>query len=186
MPEHRRSNRVFRILTAVVTAVILMCGAITPAYASEPLDDTELLARLVWLEARGEPDEGQQAVVAVVLNRLADGSWGGTLSKVIFASGQFSPALAIPHTTPTEKEYANVQAALDAITPIFPAWVMYFRADRDHNWNGYEHYTVIGGHWFGGFRQDRLAYERVTYNPLVVDVSALDDSNIIFEIGSGN
>lgn len=182
MPEHHR-NRYIRMMVATFVAAIIIFTVITPAYAAGNLDDYELLARLVWLEARGEPDEGQQAVVAVVLNRLADGYWGDSIEKVVYASGQFSTARAIPRTTPTEKEYANVSDALNAVSPLLPAWVMYFRADYDHNWSGYEHYTVIGGHWFGGFKQDRLTYERALEVPLIVDVSVAD-MQIIFEIGS--
>ena len=33
-------------------------------------DETELLARIVWLESQGEPVKGQQAVVEVVFNRM--------------------------------------------------------------------------------------------------------------------
>ena len=34
-------------------------------------EDIDLLAKIVWLEARGEPVEGQKAVVEVVFNRMA-------------------------------------------------------------------------------------------------------------------
>ncbi len=34
-------------------------------------EEIDLLAKIVWLEANGEPVEGQEAVVEVVLNRMA-------------------------------------------------------------------------------------------------------------------
>lgn len=52
--------------------------------------DTELLARLISAEARGEPYIGQVAVGAVVLNRVQHPSFPNTISGVIFQTGAFS------------------------------------------------------------------------------------------------
>lgn len=41
------------------------------------MPDEELLARLVWGEARGESIEGKLAVAHVVLNRVKSGRYGG-------------------------------------------------------------------------------------------------------------
>ena len=54
--------------------------------------DAQLLAALIQCEAGGESYEGQLAVGAVVLNRVRSGSYPGTVSGVIYASGQFGPA----------------------------------------------------------------------------------------------
>ena len=48
-----------------------------------------LLSRLVYSEARGEPYKGQVAVAAVVLNRVASSSFPNTISGVIYQSGSF-------------------------------------------------------------------------------------------------
>ena len=117
-----------------------------------------MLARLVWLEARGEDDAGQQAVVQVVLNRLESGRWGDTLHDVVFAPGQFTPAASIPKVRPTEKEYRNVQAVFDETEPCLPPWVMYFARGK-HRWVGYVEFVRIGNHQFGGFMADQRAYE---------------------------
>ena len=53
--------------------------------------DEELMARLVYAEARGEPLEGQIAVAAVVLNRLRSSKFPNTISEVIYDPGQFTP-----------------------------------------------------------------------------------------------
>lgn len=53
-------------------------------------NDTYLLARLVYAEARGEPYTGQVAVAAVVLNRVKSSSFPNTISGVIYQSGAFS------------------------------------------------------------------------------------------------
>ena len=39
-------------------------------------EEIDLLAKIVWLEANGEPVEGQEAVVEVVLNRMASDLYG--------------------------------------------------------------------------------------------------------------
>lgn len=52
--------------------------------------DVALLARLISAEARGESYEGQVAVGAVVMNRIAHPSFPNTLSGVIYQSGAFS------------------------------------------------------------------------------------------------
>lgn len=55
------------------------------------VDSAYLLACLVYCEAGSESYEGKLAVANVVLNRLNAG-WGSSISDVIYASGQFSPA----------------------------------------------------------------------------------------------
>ena len=56
-------------------------------------DETKLLASLIHCEAGGESYEGQVAVGAVVMNRVRSGAFPNTISEVIYASGQFTPAL---------------------------------------------------------------------------------------------
>ncbi|ACL69926.1 cell wall hydrolase [Halothermothrix orenii] len=53
-------------------------------------EDIELLARVIYAEARGEPYEGQVAVGAVVLNRVESPDFPDTVKEVIFQDGQFS------------------------------------------------------------------------------------------------
>lgn len=56
-------------------------------------DDTRLLAALIQCEAGGESYDGMLAVGAVVMNRVRSGAYPDTVSGVIYASGQFTPAL---------------------------------------------------------------------------------------------
>lgn len=56
-------------------------------------DTTLLLAALIYCEAGGESYEGQVAVGAVVMNRVRSGAYPDTIHGVIYASGQFTPAL---------------------------------------------------------------------------------------------
>ncbi len=56
-------------------------------------DTTLLLAALIQCEAGGESYEGQVAVGAVVMNRVRSGAYPNSIHGVIYASGQFTPAL---------------------------------------------------------------------------------------------
>lgn len=62
------------------------------AYTTDA-DTTMLLAALIHCEAGGEPYEGQLAVGAVVMNRVRSGAYPNSIHGVIYASGQFTPAL---------------------------------------------------------------------------------------------
>ena len=57
--------------------------------SSSNSSNLNLLSRLVYSEARGEPYKGQVAVAAVVLNRVANSSFPNTISGVIYQSGAF-------------------------------------------------------------------------------------------------
>ncbi len=56
-------------------------------------DTKLLLAALIHCEARGESYEGQLAVGAVVMNRVRSKAYPDTIHGVIYASGQFTPAM---------------------------------------------------------------------------------------------
>ncbi len=49
-----------------------------------------LLSRLIYAEARGEPYTGQVAIGGVVLNRVKSSSFPNTIAGVIYQSGAFS------------------------------------------------------------------------------------------------
>lgn len=118
---------------------------VEPRYTGVDLtwEEQQLLAKLIWLEARGESAEGQQAVAEVVLNRLVSGKFGDTLSEVIYGEGQF-------RTTPFLKDAEAWQAQYDAIDDalegpyVLPMNVMYFATypENDRIWG------QIGGHIF--------------------------------------
>lgn len=66
-------------------------GTSQKAAVAASYDDVTLLGALIQCEAGGESYEGQLAVGAVVMNRLRNG-YAGSISGVIYQSGQFSPA----------------------------------------------------------------------------------------------
>ena len=56
-------------------------------------DTTLLLAALIQCEAGSESYEGQVAVGAVVMNRVRSSAYPNSIHGVIYASGQFTPAM---------------------------------------------------------------------------------------------
>ena len=116
--------------------------------------ERELLARLVWAEARGEPIEAQEGIVSVVFSRAT--SCNKSVADIIYAvnsSGtpQFSTADSLDEVTPTEQQYEAVDEVIWN-GPTLPSWVQYFRANYHHNWSSdYVPYCVYGNTYFGGF-----------------------------------
>lgn len=54
--------------------------------------ELQILAALIQCEAGGESYEGQVAVGSVVMNRVRCAAYPNTVTEVIYASGQFTPA----------------------------------------------------------------------------------------------
>ena len=106
-------------------------------------EDVDLLARIIWLEARGECFEGQQAVAEVVFNRMLSGDFPDTLYGVIYEEGQFSTANRVGQATPGETQYRAIYEALTGPN-ILPLEVVFFAttAENDNVWGS------IGGHTF--------------------------------------
>lgn len=50
----------------------------------------DCLTQVIYHEARGEPKEGKVAVAWVVMNRVADKRFAGSVCQVVWAKGQFS------------------------------------------------------------------------------------------------
>lgn len=97
-------------------------------------NDVLLLAALIQCEAGGEPYEGQLAVGAVVMNRVRSAAYPDNIYGVIYASGQFTPAMSgkIDNLLASGSVRENcIKAAEDAIagnTNVGDA--MYFRRDN--------------------------------------------------------
>lgn len=88
-------------------------------------EQQQLIAKLIWLEARGESKEGQQAVAEVVLNRLVSGRFGDSLEELIYGEGQFRSAPFLGEAEAWQAQYEALDAALEGPN-ILPMDVMYF------------------------------------------------------------
>lgn len=106
-------------------------------------EEKMLLARMVWVEAQGEPFEGQQAVAEVVLNRLVADNFQSTLRNVIYAEGQFRSVPKLDEAEPGQTQFEAVEQALEG-PYVLPIDVVFF-ATYPVNKNVW---GEIGGHVF--------------------------------------
>lgn len=113
-------------------------------------NDVNLLARLIYGEARGESYEGQVAVGAVVLNRVKHSSFPNTIAGVIYQSGAFD-AVSDGQINLTPDSTAK-KAAQDAINGWDPSYgaIYYFNPSTATNkWIWSRPMTItIGKHRF--------------------------------------
>lgn len=126
----------------------------SPMFIITP-EERETLARLIFLEARGEGYECQKAVVSVVINRWMSGQWGNTINSVIYAPKQFSNAWKIKTTTPYQMNYDAVDDVLQNGTTL-PYYILYFRAHYHHRWPNYTGYIVMDNTYFGYMNKDKI------------------------------
>lgn len=125
-------------------------------YYSVTSEERELLARVLWVEGRGEPEDCQEKIVSVIMNRIS--SCGtGSVADVIYAKAedgtpQFDSSSMVDDVTPTETQY-NIVDRIITNGPTVPGWVQYFRANRHHTWSkSYTPYCSSGNTYFGGFK----------------------------------
>ena len=111
-------------------------------------DDIDMLAALAWHEARGEPFDGQVAVVLTALNRCLSPEFPDTVEEVVFQKSgdvwQFSPAPYLWTAEPTQTQYDAVYTALHDTDYILPAEAVFF-STKAYNDNIV---AVIGNHIF--------------------------------------
>lgn len=75
--------------TAAALGMQLSASTSTGGSTTNTSSDLNMLARVVYGEARGEPYTGQVAVAAVVLNRVRSSSFPNTIAGVVYQSGAF-------------------------------------------------------------------------------------------------
>lgn len=109
-------------------------------------EEYDLLARILALEAKNQPDIGQRAVVEVVLNRVLNG-WGESVWNVLMAAGQFSTIMYLdcPYAVPEEREYANIDYVLEHGRTVLPEDYVYFATYKANGKN----FIQIQDHYFG-------------------------------------
>lgn len=116
--------------------------------------DIELLAKLVYAEARGEPYVGKVAVAATVLNRLKDPKYPKSISSVIYQVDggryQYSPVKnGQINLVPDETSRRAVYEALSGVDPTGGATTFYNPSKTADSWVRSRPYsTTIGNHVF--------------------------------------
>jgi len=105
--------------------------------------EKQLLARVVWVEARGESAKGQQAVAEIVFNRMMSDGFPDELRDVIYGEGQFRSVPYLDDAEPNQAQYQAIERAMYG-PYVLPTDVTYFaRYEVNNNVWG-----RIGGHIF--------------------------------------
>lgn len=106
-------------------------------------EEKTLLAKIVWIEARGESLRGQQAVAEVALNRIKSDRFGDTLRGVIYGENQFASVKHLDKATPYQMQYEVVESAYYG-PYVLPEDVFYFATSPKTS----RIWGEIGGHVF--------------------------------------
>lgn len=106
-------------------------------------EETNLLAKLIYVEARGESEDGQQAIAEVVLNRYTSGMFGKSLTAMIQDEDAFVPRKLLNAAKPSQAQYEAIDRALYG-PYVLPKEVMFYGRVRttDSLWGS------IGRHIF--------------------------------------
>ena len=112
--------------------------------------NVNLLARLIYGEARGEPYTGQVAVGAVVMNRVKNSSFPNTVSGVIYQSGAFDAVKdGQINLTPDSTAKKAAQDAINGWDPSYGAIYYFNPSTATNKWIWSRPMTVtIGRHRF--------------------------------------
>ena len=113
-------------------------------------NDFNLLSRVIYGKARGEPYVGQVAVGAVILNRVKNSSFPNTLAGVIYQSGAFDAVTdGQVNMNPDSDAKKAAQDAINGWDPSYGA-IYYFNPETATNkWIWSRPLTIkIGKHRF--------------------------------------
>lgn len=118
--------------------------------SSSSNSDLNLLARLVYGEARGEPYTGQVAVAAVVLNRVKSSSFPNNIAGVIYQKGAFDVVNdGQINMTPNSTAIKAAQDALNGWDPSYGSIYYFNPATATNKWIwSRPHMVTIGNHRF--------------------------------------
>ncbi len=118
--------------------------------SSSNSSNLNLLARLVYGEARGEPYTGQVAVAAVVLNRVKSSKFPNTVAGVIYQAGAFDVVSdGQINMTPNSTAIKAAQDAINGWDPSYGAIYYFNPSTATSSWIWSRPLTVvIGKHRF--------------------------------------
>ncbi len=118
--------------------------------SSSSSSDLNLLSRLVYGEARGEPYTGQVAVASVVLNRVKNSNFPNTIAGVIYQKGAFDVVSdGQINLTPNSTAKKAAQDALNGWDPSYGSIYYFNPATATNKWIwSRPHVVTIGKHRF--------------------------------------
>ena len=136
---------------ATLKAMGIMTSSSSSSSSSSSYNSNlNLLARLIYGEARGESYTGQVAVGAVCMNRVKSSSFPNTLSGVIYQAGAFDAVRdGQINLTPNSTAKKAAQDALNGWDPSYGAIYYFNPATATNKWIWSRPMTVtIGKHRF--------------------------------------
>lgn len=135
---------------ATLRALGMMSEASSSGGSQSGSGDVALLARVISAEARGEPYNGQVAVGAVILNRVAHPSFPNTISGVVYEPGAFTCMVDGQIDQPVaDSAYQAARDALNGVDPTGGAIYYFNPATATSSWIWSRPLiTVIGKHRF--------------------------------------
>lgn len=101
--------------------LLLICVGIAIAQSNNlSNNEQELLSRIIYAEAKGEPYIGQVAVGAVILNRIDSPDFPNTLAGVIYQPLAFEPVQNGTINQAVPQDADAIRAAKDALNGYDP------------------------------------------------------------------
>lgn len=121
--------------TAQALGISLSGTTSSSSSSSASSTDLNLLARVVYGEARGEPYTGQVAVAAVVLNRVRSSSFPNSVAGVVYQSGAFDCVSdGQINLTPNQSAYKAAKDALNGWDPTYGCLFYYNPRTATSKW----------------------------------------------------
>ena len=135
---------------ATLRAMGIMTSSSSSSSSSSYNSNLNLLSRVIYGEARGEPYTGQVAVGAVVMNRIKSSSFPNTLSGVVYQSGAFDAVKdGQVNLTPDSTARKAAQDAMNGWDPSYGAIYYFNPSTATNKWIWSRPMTVtIGKHRF--------------------------------------
>lgn len=135
---------------ATLRAMGIMTSSSSSISSSSYNSNLNLLAKVIYSEARGEPYTGQVAVGAVCLNRVKSSSFPNTLSGVVYQTGAFDAVSdGQINLTPNSTARKAAQDALNGWDPSYGAIYYFNPSTATNKWIWSRPVTVtIGNHRF--------------------------------------
>ena len=135
---------------ATLKAMGIMTSSSSSSSSSSYNSNLNLLSRVIYGEARGEPYTGQVAVGAVVMNRIKSSSFPNTLSGVVYQSGAFDAVKdGQVNLTPDSTPRKAAQDAMNGWDPSYGAIYYFNPSTATNKWIWSRPMTVtIGKHRF--------------------------------------
>lgn len=133
-----------------ISQSMLSSGGSSGSTAGYSSSDVNLLAKLIYAEARGEPYQGQVAVGAVVLNRVKSSSFPNTISAVIYQPYAFTCVNdGQINLSPNQTAIKAAKDAMNGWDPSYGALYYYNPKVATSSWIFTRKTTVtIGNHVF--------------------------------------